>query len=180
MKYLLALALASGAVCADPIGNINGISNRLESLTCWNAGYMTSMAQAKKVNQNAEKECDSIPEDQMEACFREVVKKNAEQVNVIFRGTAIAKHKEFKMVITSGNSNHEYFNSLREGFHGDGPDGITLMFNRAGVRNDDFLIETGLISEDGTSTPMVIVPVKRRLLADQVYFFFDCKLIWAE
>lgn len=181
MKYflLLALTFAGQVASADPIRNINGVDGRLERLFCFSGGgYVANKSNMTKIDQRAEKECTSGTEQEKEACFREVVKKSADLVNVIFNGSAIAGQKEFKMIIGDGNSNREYFHSIREGFHGDSPEGITLMFNRAGVQDDEFMIYTGLLSEDGNSTPMVMVPVKRRLLADQVYFFFDCKLVW--
>jgi hypothetical protein len=54
------------------------------------------------------------------------------------------------------------------------------MFQRVGVSNDPYMIESGNLSDDGKSVSSAIVPIHRRILADQVYFFLDgCTLNWA-
>lgn len=176
MLQVLALFITSLAMAA-PIPNISGVVGRLEVIVC-NGAQAVKASAAGKVYQKAELACGNIPAESIDACFEEVVKQNTTFVESSFRGAAIQNTKQFKMNITS-KAGKTLFSSIREGYHGDtNNNGIVLYFNRAGVSGDEFVIETGPLSKNGRSVPSLIVPVKKRLVSDEVYFFFDCALRW--
>ncbi len=181
MKFVFfaLIMLSSFKICAEVIPNVFGISGRLESLTCRSGAFVMGLAEREKLFARAEATCKDSPEAEFEDCFESVVRKYVPASNVVFKGLAIEGKKPFQMKILSLNGKNIYFDSLREGLHADMNDGgISLMFNRLGVPDDEFMIESGRLSDDGKTVSSLLVPVKRRLLSDQLYFFFDCQLEW--
>ncbi|HXH74146.1 MAG TPA: hypothetical protein VNJ08_04230 [Bacteriovoracaceae bacterium] len=182
MVYLLAIALGSLLSVyaqAEPIPNISGITGRLETIKCEGGHYLNKADVNTNVYQKADIECNDLPADQFEICLGQVIKANTTFVSSAFLGAAIEGKKQFNMTIMTTPAGKKLFNSLRDGTHGDGEDGtLSLLFSRVGNPGDDYMIETGTLSYDAKSVPMLIVPVKRRVLADLIYFFFDCKLDW--
>lgn len=174
----LLVALTSLSASATPLSNINGMQGRLETISC-RGGNVASKAKAETVYQMADKQCKGLSGTAMDSCFKKVIKANTTSAAVMFRGQAIPEQKQIEMTIKTISGNQLLFKSLREGYHADGNEGqISLVFHRVGISNDDYIIETGRLLADGNLTPQIIVPVKRRALEDQIYFFFDCRLSW--
>lgn len=171
--------MTSAALLLAVLPNIFGITGRLEQISCPAPGHVVEMSRAQRVYQNAEESCGSVPEHEFEGCFKNVVKKSLPGLPVVFTGHAVADKKTFNMTITTVPVKKVLFSSVREGTHGDlNNGGVNLMFYRAGIPSDTYMIESARLGEDMKSTTSLIVPVKRRLLSDQVYFFFDCELRW--
>lgn len=160
--------------------NIGGIPQRLESLTC-RIAYSTTLARAEQqISPQLQAKCGSLPSLAEEmACTAAVIKSLANAVpRAVFAAKAMEGQATFDVSISVGGNS--VFQSLRVGTHGDGPNGISLMFSRVGVDNETHPIETGTLTDSGKSAPLLVVPVKRRLAADLAYFFVDgCALSWA-
>lgn len=172
---LLVTLLLAQVAFAAPISNINGITGRLELISC-HGGWYANKSYVDTTLQTMAETCNTAP-DEVE-CFENLVKHHLSYAPVSFQGNAIAGSKNFDMTIKTSNGIN-LFHSIRNGFHADGPDGaISLFFYRLGITNDPYVIDTGILTNDGKSVPMLMVPVKRRLLPDQTYFFFDCTLRW--
>lgn len=176
MFKALIISLISLSAFAEPLPNINGMVGRLELMVCDGANVVKA-ANVTALYEQVEEACKLAPN--MDTCFEKYVKTNTPFVSSRFTGKSIPETKQFNMTINATPTGALLFSSLREGFHADASDnGIVLMFKRAGVPNDDYMIETGRLASNGASVPSLLVPVKRRLLADQIYFFFNCTLRW--
>jgi hypothetical protein len=183
-SILIPAALAAASSFAAPASgpeNVRGVAGRLESITCRGA-YSTTKAYADRtINARLETECGRIADSaEARACaFRVIRVLTRHAPDAFFMGSAVAGQRTFQMAIVDGGD--QVFSSLREGFHGDTVDGgISLMFNRAGVSNDEYMIEGGDFTGDNLDhMSSLFVPIRRRVVADLYYYFIDgCDLRW--
>jgi len=181
MIYMFTLfaALLTQAVSAEVITNVTGMTGRLETITCVEGATVTLTSNAQNVYAKAEAECKVSEEAEFDACLQAAIKKYTKFAPVKFRGDAIVGTKQFEMRINPAIGRGQLFYSIREGFHADTNNkGVALMFNRVGITNDEFLIESSRLSQDGNKIAMLMVPVRIRFLPDQLYFFYNCNLNW--
>jgi hypothetical protein len=181
MNYVLPLlaVLLSQTASAQVLQNVSGITGRLETISCMSGAGVAPMSQVQKLYAKVEASCQ-VPESESENCINAALKKLTKPANVIFRGSAIDGTIKFDMNIFSGGTTYSrLFHSIRVGHHADmNGGGISLAFRRDGVSDDEFMMETAALKNEGNRTEMLMVPVKKRLAADQVYFFFGCDLSW--
>ncbi|MGK5082080.1 hypothetical protein WDW37_02150 [Bdellovibrionota bacterium FG-1] len=175
------LTLASLAYASGP-SNIAGISERLESMTCRGAYWTTKADSEKRIGPAIDSACRSVSDAAAaEACSFSVIKQMSKAApEALFVGNAVSGQVTFQMSIVDGGK--QVFSSLRTGSHGDGVDGnISLNFQRVGVSNDPYMIESGSVSGESDKVSSFMVPIRRRLAPDLVYFFVDgCTLNWAK
>lgn len=175
MIVLFILILSCLSVSAQVIPNINGVEGRLENISCHGAW----VANKARLESRTYPEIERVCRNDDDACIEQMIKKSSvTNINAHFNGLALIGQKKFSMTIVDTASNKLLFRSIRTGFHGDTVKGINLMFQRDGVVNDEFLISINDLVNEGKTAPMMMVPVNRSFVADQVYFFFNCDLVW--